>query len=235
MTRRRGFLAAIEEARVAGLRRGYSGARPDVVSLVRGKPANVLDIGCGAGMTAALVREISPGARLVGVEPDSQLAAQAGGRLDVVIAGDAEQDDTWAAVAALAPFDLVVCADVLEHMVDPAKFLQKLPSCLAPGGQLITSIPNVRHWSTFFSLGLLGTWPRRERGIHDKTHLRFFARKDVIALGAGAGFRCVREKRNLRLHEPWSWTMPPARLLDFWPFRAFFTFQYLHCWEVEKP
>jgi hypothetical protein len=39
-----------------------------------------------------------------------------------------------------------------------------------------------------------------------------------------------RERRNLRLVESQSWTMVPAKVLDFWPFRPFLTFQYLHRW-----
>ena len=35
--------------------RGYSGARPDVVRMIAAPPRRVLDVGCGAGMTAALI------------------------------------------------------------------------------------------------------------------------------------------------------------------------------------
>lgn len=209
---------------------GYSGARPDVLALLPQKVRSVLDVGCGAGMTGALVRQRSPQVILHGVEPDHTFAALAEEHFDVVLQASIEESTTIERLREHAPFDAIICADVLEHLVDPASVLTRLKSLLAEDGVLITSIPNVRHASTFVSLGLLGTWPARDRGIHDRTHLRFYARRDILSLGREAGLSMLREKRNLRLIESVPATMVPAKLLDFWPFRAFLTFQYLHLW-----
>ncbi len=191
----------------------------------------MLDVGCGAGMTAALVAEKCPHAAVIGVEPDPALVALARARMTTVIQGKIDDTSVQADLAQRGPFELIICADVLEHLVEPGIVLAKLVATLAPSGRIITSIPNIRHLSTFVSLGLLGTWPARSRGIHDRTHLRFFARKDLLALGRNAGLRLLRERRNLRLIESAAWSMVPAKVLDFWPFRAFLTFQYLHLWQ----
>lgn len=210
--------------------RGYSGARPDVIKLIDLKPATVLDIGCGAGLTALHLKRRYPDVVIVGVEPNPELAALARQHMNVVFESGVEDAATRADLEHLGPFDIVLCADVLEHLVDPVSVLATLSTFLSEGGKVITSIPNVRHVSTFISLGILGTWPRRERGIHDRTHLQFFARKDIVAMGRSAGLRLLKERRNLRLIESMPWTMIPAKLLDFWPFRPFLTFQYLHVW-----
>lgn len=209
---------------------GYSGARPDVISLLPEKIYSLLDVGCGAGMTGALVRERYPGVVLHGIEPEASLARLAEQSFDKVFQAGVDSGGMLSKLAEHAPYDVIICADVLEHVIDSVAVLSSLKSLLADDGLLITSIPNVRHVSTFVSLGIMGTWPARDRGIHDRTHLRFYARKDILRLGHDAGLRMVREKRNLRLMESVPATMIPAKLFDFWPLRGFLTFQYLHVW-----
>jgi hypothetical protein len=75
----------------------------------------------------------------------------------------------------------VVFADVLEHLLDPWSAFDSARGLLTSPGWIVVSLPNVAHWSTHAAL-LRGTWPRRSRGIHDATHLRFFGRKDVVEL-----------------------------------------------------
>lgn len=215
---------------VRGRFKGYSGARPDVIRLVPQGSRRILDVGCGAGMTAELLREREPHVQIVGVEPDASLAELARKQVDHLLAGKIDDPKTVSDLAMHGPFDVVICADVLEHMAEPQAVLHQLLTIMRPGGLLVTSIPNVRHASTFFSLGIMGTWPRRDRGIHDRTHLRFFARADIIDMATSVGLRLVRERRNVRLLEAHAWTMVPARVLDFWPLRPFVTFQYLHAW-----
>lgn len=212
---------------------GYSGARPDVVSLLPKRVGSLLDVGCGAGMTGLMVRERNPDAVLHGVEPDAALAKLAERHFDNVLSDRIDDEGTLQTLAERAPYDVIVCADVLEHLAEPGRVLSRLASLLSESGVLITSIPNVRHISTFLHLGLLGTWPARDRGIHDRTHLRFYARKDILQLGRSAGLKPCREKRNLRLMESVPATSIPAKAFDFWPLRGFLTFQYLHVWTHE--
>lgn len=217
-----------------GLRKkhqGYSGARPDVLRLVEGFPLRILDVGCGAGVLGNALIAASPDCTVTGVEPDEVLATIAREHMHQVIVGRIDDSATLERIANLGPYDLVICADVLEHLADPDDVLACLVGMLSEQGRVITSIPNIRHVSTFISLGLFGTWPARERGIHDRTHLRFFARSDILSLGSRANLVPLREARNLRLVEALAWTMIPAKFLDFWPFRPFLTFQYLHCWK----
>lgn len=210
---------------------GYSGGRPDVLRLIESAPERVLDIGCGAGLLGSQIRESFPGCITVGVEPDAQRAVLAQPHFDHLIRGNAEEASTLCNAAEHGPFDLVICADVLEHMLHPDYVLSELSTMLTPKGRLITSLPNVRHLSTLVDLFLLGRWPQRDRGIHDRTHLHYFARPNILELGRSAGLEPIREARNLRIFEAHPWSMVPAKALDFWPLRGLYTFQYLHVWQ----
>lgn len=207
-------------------RQGYSGARPDVLRLIPQQPRRILDVGCGAGGIGAEIRQRHPLARITGLERDPALRRVAAQHYDHVL--DLDLDAPGTITPELGTFDLIIVADVLEHLRDPARVLGDLTGLLENNGWVVTSLPNVRHYSTLCALLFHGRWPRRDRGIHDRTHLHYYTRADILDLLHGAGLDPVREARNLRLIERWSWTNPPARLFDFWPLRPFLTFQYLH-------
>ena len=209
-------------------KQGYTGYRPDILRLMSGSPSRVLDVGCGAGALGASIKQKWPDAIVVGIDNDPQLLASAAIQLDKVIQCDLNANAPLAGLAGEEPFDVILFADVLEHLVNPEALLSMAREYLTDMGYVITSLPNVRHYSTFVSLGLFGSWPRRERGIHDKTHLRFFARADMLRLFSDCGYRQVMEKRNVRLIESQSWSNIPGKIFDFWPLRPFLTFQYMH-------
>ncbi len=210
-------------------RQGYTGPRPDVLALMPDNPRRVLDVGCGAGSLGASIKERWNNASVVGVDNDPALVAQAAKRLDEVYQADLNSIDPFERLDPEGEgFDVIIFADILEHLLDPQELLRLARKHLASQGCVITSLPNVRHYSTFVSLGLLGVWPQRDRGIHDRTHLHFYARKNILQLFEASGFQQVKERRNVRLVECWAWTNIPGKALDFWPFRGFLTFQYLH-------
>ncbi len=213
-------------------KRGYSGFRPDIVAALANREfMRVLDVGCGEGKLGAQLKVLNPATVVCGVDGDEELLVKAEANLDFCWKVDLSADN-WMESLRDQSFDLIIFADVLEHLPAPDQVLTQSLSLLESGGQVITCLPNVRHWSTFFNLAVKGSWPANERGIFDKTHLHFFARKNIISLLEEAGLSVVRERRNVRLVEPWSWTNYPGKLLDWWPFRGFFTFQYIHVCEI---
>ena len=60
-----------------------------------------------------------------------------------------------------------------------------------PGGAVVLSLPNVANVYVFSQL-LLKTWPRRSSGIFDRTHVRWFAKRDMVRLLQGAGLEVLR-------------------------------------------
>jgi UDP-N-acetylglucosamine 2-epimerase len=161
--------------------------RPEIVDLVPAAARRILDIGCGAGVVGAAIRARQP-AVVWGIERDAGAAEVARTRLDEVFVGDIEQlempPDT-------APFDCVVCADIIEHLFRPLATLRKIRTWLAAEGKLIASIPNIRHHSIISGL-LEGNWTYESAGLLDRTHVRFFMKSSIERLFQEAGFTITR-------------------------------------------
>lgn len=204
----------------------YTGVRSDVLDLVDGTPARVLDVGCATGASGSFLAQ-RHGSQVTGVELDPDMAQVARERLHAVHVADLNKT-SLAALLGGERFDLIVFGDVLEHLVDPWAALADARALLSEGGSIIASLPNVGHYSTLLSLLFMRRWPYRERGIHDRTHLRFFTRKNLLELYASAGLSVLREQRKLRLLEAPSPLNRLAKAFDFPPFRSYFTFQYIH-------
>ena len=144
----------------------------------------LLDLGAAGGHLGRAVRDRC--AYLAGVEPDAALPASSRGGYDDWRACDALSAGSWP-----APFDVVVCADVLEHLPRPEELLERIRTWLAPGGVLLVSVPNVANVTVRAAL-LTGRFAYAERGILDRTHLRFFTRRSARELIESAGFRVRR-------------------------------------------
>lgn len=91
-----------------------------------------------------------------------------------------------------AYFDLILANDVLEHLVDSEQFFATLSKKLKPGGLLACSVPNARQVRLIGTLLFKGVFPRQDSGLFDRTHLRWFCRKDVVFLGHAAGFSLLK-------------------------------------------
>ena len=160
-----------------------------VASLVP-EGARLLDVGCGGGGIAELLRD-ARSARVVGVEPDPLRAARARERGIEVHEGVLSPS----LAATLGTFDVLLYADVLEHLVDPLGELEKVAQFLAPDGVLIISVPNVAHWSVRVNL-LRGRFNYAPTGIMDATHLRWFTSRTLLQLLKRAGFTPVQVKHS---------------------------------------
>ena len=109
----------------------------------------------------------------------------------------------------------------------PWEILKNFTSFLMDNGIVIASIPNIRHYTTIFNIVFNGYWPYRDRGIHDKTHLRFFTFRNIKEIFQNAGLKIVRVKRNYRIIENKHPLNKYARFFAFPIFKDFLTFQYL--------
>lgn len=150
--------------------------------------SRVLEVGCATGFMAEyLTRE--RGCTVTGVEKDPDAAAVAVGRCARVIVGDIE--DTGTIDRCAGAYDVIVFADVIEHLREPDDALRRLVAYLGPDGRVLASIPNIAHWSIRWRL-LAGRWDYQDRGILDRTHLRFFTRRTATALFRSAGLSITR-------------------------------------------
>ncbi len=147
----------------------------------------VLEVGTAQGHISRLLAE--EGCRVVGIERDAALAEEAATHCERMVVGDVDSLD----MSDLGPFDLLICADVLEHLPRPTETLRRLAGHLRPGGRAIVSVPNIALW--YFRLKLLfGQFTYVRKGPMDDSHLRFFTRASAARMVSGAGLKVVEAK-----------------------------------------
>ena len=93
--------------------------------------------------------------------------------------------------------DVIICGDVLEHLIDPLAVLQKLKVILKGDGILIASIPNFREYNVMKKVFLQGDFRYEQSGILDQTHLRFYCKKNIKELFTDTGFQLSLVINNL--------------------------------------
>lgn len=208
----------------------YSDPRPDIRSLVRPEGARILDIGCGEGVLAASLRA-DGAAYVAGVELHQPSAAAARTNLDLLVEGSVVDVDL---PFALADFDYLLFADVLEHLPDPDAVLQRFLPFLRPGGTVIVSVPNWRFYTVLLRL-IFDRWSYANAGVRDRTHLRVFTRYSVEQFIKRNGLELRQLRRNSRLIEDQSQigrfgavaTRISNATLARWIFRELLAFQYV--------
>ena len=158
----------------------FANARDGEVIPLLTRPADrALEIGCGEGATLAHMMQQGLVRWAAGIEIAPAAAEKAQARLDRVIVGNVENlaDDDLP-----GDLDLILCLDVLEHLIDPWTAVRRLAAKLGPGGVLIACIPNIRHLGTLGPLLLKGRFDYADAGTLDLGHLRFFTRASIRAL-----------------------------------------------------
>lgn len=154
-----------------------------------GSKQRVLDVGCGEGFQAADIQQL--GNEVTGidmVESPKNLAAMR----------QYEQCDLSQGLEPVIPkigdsrFDKILLMDVIEHLPDPEKVLRECRDLLSPQGQVLISLPNIANITVRLGL-LLGRFDYTDRGILDKTHLRFFTRKTARRMIEKCGFEVVKQ------------------------------------------
>jgi 2-polyprenyl-3-methyl-5-hydroxy-6-metoxy-1,4-benzoquinol methylase len=163
-----------------------------VVGLV--PPASrVLELGCATGCMSSVLKT-RLGCSVTGVEVCAEAAEQARAHCERVLVGDAETLAYEQLLGSLR-FDVVVAADVLEHLREPGSLLVRLRPFLTDGGCVVASIPNIAHGSVRLAL-LAGEFRYRATGLLDETHLRFFTRESIRDLFEAAGYGVTHWRRH---------------------------------------
>ena len=124
---------------------------------------------------------------MVGIEFDAVAADSAREWCEEVIVGDVESVEL---PVDLGTFDVILCADIVEHLRDPESFLRRSRSLLRDDGILVLSTPNVANWSIRASL-LAGRFQYTSRGILDRTHTHLFTRRSLVECLEAAGYRVL--------------------------------------------
>ena len=151
--------------------------------LARRAGGRVLDLGCSDGHLAERLHHL--GCHVTGVD----LVAHNGvkERVDRFVQADLERG---VPPEVGTSFDVVLAADVLEHVRSPHRILQDVRPLLAPGGSLLVSVPNIGHWYPRARVAV-GRFDYDRRGILDQDHVRFFTRRSFERLVTSKGFRIL--------------------------------------------
>jgi len=203
----------------------YIDARNDILKYIPKQVGKVLDVGCSIGVLGKKIKE-NYAAEVTGIEMNEEMARIAKENLDRIIIGDVEQI-CLSEYFSSEYFDCIILADILEHLRNPWTVLNRLTSILSEKGLVISSIPNVRHYTTILQLTFKGYWPYRDRGIHDRTHLRFFALRNIKELFDYSGLKIKKIDENYRLIERQHPYNRFSKYFAFPPIRAFLVFQYI--------
>ncbi|MBA2686165.1 MAG: methyltransferase domain-containing protein [Gemmatimonadaceae bacterium] len=160
--------------------------------MVRGRKA--LDVGCGDGARYG-ARVHASGVEIHGVD------------ISEVAVASARERGIDARVASLADplphpdasFDVVICLEVLEHLVNPAIVTREIARVLKPGGLALLSVPNSAFWTTRVELMFTGHFNPRGSPVTQRAfpwrdpHLRFFTFTSIEAMLAEGGLRTVKD------------------------------------------
>jgi SAM-dependent methyltransferase len=135
------------------------------------------------------------GCKVFGAEINKNAARIAKGKLDEVFCVDIEKSDL--------PFnkdlDVIIFADIIEHLFDPWRVLESAKKWLKPDGIVIASIPNIGHYSIILDL-LRGRWDYLPFGHLCISHIRFFTRVSMENMFTKSGY-------SIRNVKPWDFPL----------------------------
>ncbi len=181
-------------------------APTSVVRLV-GTDRKVLEVGAGPGSITRFLSGENR-CRVTAVEIDDSAIAKLRRFCDRVIKLDLNAPDWTEHLRNEGPFEVVVIADVLEHLNDPWQVLADAKCLLAPGGYVVVSLPHVGHCAIIACL-LDGDFEYRDWGLLDRTHIRFFGILNIQHLFERAGLSIidvhfvVKDPEDTELAEHW--------------------------------
>ena len=166
--------------------------RKELLDLIplENRNGDVLEIGAGAGDTLLYAKEKEFAKNIYGVELcNIENSNQTNSIFSNFIIGNIE---TLELPFDKNSFDVIICGDVLEHLVDPYKVLKVLKTYLKEDGVMVASIPNIREFKTMKKIFFDGDFKYEDSGILDRTHLRFFTKKNIIDLFKNEGFDILK-------------------------------------------
>jgi 2-polyprenyl-3-methyl-5-hydroxy-6-metoxy-1,4-benzoquinol methylase len=177
--------------------RGYfSVTRWEIIKLIPSGNHKILDVGCGAGSTLRKLKELGKANEIVGIEINEDVARNSSDALDKLHIGDVETMDL---PYPEKYFDYILFADVLEHLINPRRVLRIYRNLLRDDGYLIATIPNIKHYNVLMRLILFDEFRYSDTGILDRSHLRFFTKKEIIKMFQDEQFEVVD---LIHLHVP---------------------------------
>lgn len=168
-------------------------------SSVKSDKPRVLDLGCGNGSLSHAIAQ--NGYEVTGIESSAsgiQFAQTQYPQCQFIEASIYELPDETVA----GQFDVVVSAEVIEHLLYPRELVRAAKRCLKPGGQLIVTTPYHGYWKNL-ALAMTGKMDQHFTALWDGGHIKFFSPKTLRQLMEQEGFSQLQFKFTGRY--PYLW------------------------------
>jgi len=150
-----------------------------------------LDVGCSVGATVEAARRL--GYQSMGIDLDEPVVKQA---QEIFSQCEFKAASTGELIAMKRRFDLIYCAEVIEHVPEPHQFVQSLADLLNNKGLLFLTTPDAGHRKVpkdFVS------WNR----VTPPEHIGYFNRKTMQGILQEHGFKIIKfywsHRANLRV------------------------------------
>ncbi len=183
----------------------------NVIRMV-GQNKRVLEIGCGPGsITKILYKQNN--CNITGIELDSEAIKLVAPYCERVVQANLNFGEWTSLVDGAEKFDVVVAADVLEHLYDPWKTLQEMAQFINTNGYIVISLPHVGHAAVMSCL-MNGDFEYKDWGLLDRTHIRFFGLKNIEKLFIQANLKIIEAKYVIRHPEETEFADSWSKLLS---------------------
>lgn len=150
----------------------------------------VLDVGCGLGLLGKLYKEKNN--IVYGIDSAQDIKSTSEKKLDKFYLENILDYKRIERILKGKKFDLIIFADVLEHLYDPLATLNFYKQLLKSNGLVYVSVPNTAVWYIRFAL-LFGKFNYQKTGTLDKTHIRFFTFSNLKILTKEAKLKIIKK------------------------------------------
>ena len=203
----------------------FSNIRIDLINLIDSNRKNlkILEIGAAYGETLFYLKQNNIAIEVVGVDLFEDVSNKENyKKTDRFIFGNIEHIDLK---EYNNYFDIILLPDVLEHLIEPKLVLKKTKNYLKEEGQIILSMPNIRHYSALNKIFFKGDFRYEESGIFDYTHMRFYCKKNIAELLQSSGYKVEKTQSSIVNFQGFSISKIINRM-TLRLFEEFFSYQY---------
>ena len=159
----------------------------DYIKSLNNKKLRILDVGCSKGFVAKVLQGYN--FEFYGIEYSKEDAKEGKRYYKKIKILDLDKEKPNYKNNS---FDIIIMADIIEHLKDSLGVVKHFAKFLKKDGLMIVSTANVANIYVRLKL-LFGNFDYEERGIMDKTHLRFFTLKTFRNLAKESGLKIIKE------------------------------------------
>ncbi len=183
----------------------------DILQMMPKALTRVVEVGCSSGALARAYTAENSGCHYTGIEVDPEYAERARAHCSSVLCADVESMSD-ATFESLFPSDCWIFGDSLEHLRDPWGLLVRMRKRLQPGALVIACIPNAQHWSVQARLNS-GEFRYEDKGLLDRTHLRWFTRITIMDLFTTTGYTIIHGAARIAEEPERNTVLPSIRAM----------------------